>query len=89
LYEHVQRGLYSTRPESSEGVGCLIVVPEDMMKFKVVELLLELPYLLVVCRHAGITTIRLPHDLVDDELRVPMDVESLDPELGSDAQVID
>jgi hypothetical protein len=30
---------------------------EDMLNFKVVELLLELPYLLAVCRHAGVMTI--------------------------------
>jgi hypothetical protein len=32
----------------------------------------------------GVTIIRLPYDLVDDEIRVTMDVKPLDPELGGD-----
>jgi hypothetical protein len=89
LYEHTQQGLFTNRPESGEGVGCLIVMVEDMMKFKVAKLLLELPYLLAVCRHAGVMTIQLPQDLIDDELSVPTDVESLDPELSDNAHAID
>jgi hypothetical protein len=42
-----------------------------------------------VCRHAGVMAVRLPHDLVDDELRVTVDVKPLNPKLGSDARVID
>jgi hypothetical protein len=53
-----------TRPESSEGISRIIVTWGDMMKFKTVELLLELSYLLVICLHAGVTAIRLPLDLV-------------------------
>jgi hypothetical protein len=60
-----------------------------MIKFKEVKLLLELSCLLGVCRHAGVMAIQLPHDLVDHELRVTADVESLDPELGGDAQAIE
>jgi hypothetical protein len=67
-----------------EGVSHLIVMLEDMVKCKTVELLLKLPYLLVVCRHARVMTIRLPHNLVDNELKVTADVEPLDPELNSD-----
>jgi hypothetical protein len=60
------------------------------MEFKAVELLLELPNLLAVCHHAGAMAIQLPHDPVDDELRVFVDVvEPLDPELGGDAQAFD
>jgi hypothetical protein len=40
------------------------------MKFKTIELILKLSYLLTVCHHVRVTAIRLPHDLVDDELRV-------------------
>jgi hypothetical protein len=85
LYEHARRGLFAARPESSEGVDYLIIALEDTMKFKTVELLLELPYLSVVGRHAGVVAIRLPHGLIDNELRVTADVELMDPELGSDA----
>jgi hypothetical protein len=33
----------TTRPESSEGIGCLVVSPEDMMKLKIIEFLLQPP----------------------------------------------
>jgi hypothetical protein len=36
-----------------------------------------------------VVSIRLPHHLVDDELRVTVNVEPLDPELSSDVQAID
>jgi hypothetical protein len=65
--------LFVTRPESGEDVGHLIVTSEDMIKFKTVKLLLKLSYLLAVCIHARVVAIRLPHDLVDDELRVTKD----------------
>jgi hypothetical protein len=78
-----------TGPESGQGVSLLIVTTEDMMKFKVNELHLELSYLLTVCHHAGVTTIRLPCVLVDDDLRVTTNVKRLDPKLDSDAHAID
>jgi hypothetical protein len=56
-----------------------------MMKLETIELLLKLYYLLTVCRHAGVMTVRLPHELVDDELRVVIDAKPLDPELSGDA----
>jgi hypothetical protein len=56
-----------------------------MMKFEAIELRFELSYLLAVYHHAGVAAIRLPHDLVDDELRVAVDVKPLDPDLGGDA----
>jgi hypothetical protein len=62
-----------------EGVGCLIVLPEDMVELETIELLLQLPNLLPVCHHAGVVTVWLSHDLVDDELRVIMDVKLLNP----------
>jgi hypothetical protein len=55
-----------------------------MMKLKTVELLLQPPNLLSVCCHAGVIAVRLSHELVDDELRVTVDVKSLDPELNGD-----
>jgi hypothetical protein len=60
-----------------------------VIKYKAIEFLLKLSDLLSVCHHAGITAIRLPHDLVDDELRIVMDVKPLDPELGGDVQAVD
>jgi hypothetical protein len=61
---------------------------EDMMKFKTIKLLLELPYLLAICHHAGVMVVQLPHDLADDELRVVVDVKLLDPELGGDVETV-
>jgi hypothetical protein len=37
----------------------------------------------------GVATISLPHDLVDDELRVTTDVKLLNNELGGDALAVD
>jgi hypothetical protein len=53
LYEHARWGLSATRPELGEGVGRFIVASRDVMKFKVINFRLELPYLLAVCRHVG------------------------------------
>jgi hypothetical protein len=36
-------GWFTTRPESSEGIDCLVVSPEDMMKLKIIEFLLQPP----------------------------------------------
>jgi hypothetical protein len=72
------------RAESGKGVGCLIVMSEDVMKFKAIEFLLEPSYLLTMGCHAWVTTIQLPHDLVDNDLRLTMDVKPLDTELSSD-----
>jgi hypothetical protein len=57
LYEHARRGLFAAKLESGKGIGRHVVASEDMMKFKIVELLLELSYLLAVCHHAGVATI--------------------------------
>jgi hypothetical protein len=89
LHEHTQRGLFVARLELSEGIDCLIIMIEDMVKFEAIGLLLKHSYLLVVFHHAGVAVIRLPIDLVDNKLRVALDVKPLDPELGGDAQAVD
>jgi hypothetical protein len=40
-----------------EGVGCLIVLLEDMVELETIKLLLQLPNLLPVCHHAGVVTV--------------------------------
>jgi hypothetical protein len=50
-------GLFVAGPMPVDGVGCLIVVPKDMMKFEAIKLFLEISYLLAVCHHAGVVTI--------------------------------
>jgi hypothetical protein len=42
----------------------------------------------MVYHHAGVATVRLPHYLVENELRVALDAKPLDPELDSNAQAI-
>jgi hypothetical protein len=77
------------RPEPVKGVGCLVVSPEDMVKLEAVKFLLQLSYLLSVCIHAGVTTIRLFHDLIDDEPRVSVDIKPLNPMFGGNVQTVD
>jgi hypothetical protein len=82
-------GQFATWPELGQGVDCLIVSPEDMMKLETIELLLQLPNLLSVCHNVGVTAVRLPHDFVYNELRVTTNVKPLNPELSGDVQVVD
>ena len=43
--------------ESGKGISCLIVSSKDMMKLKIIKIFLQLPYLLLVCCHVGVTTV--------------------------------
>jgi hypothetical protein len=52
-----QWGLFVAGPMPVDGVGRLIVVPKDLMKFEAIKLFLEISYLLAVCHHAGVVTI--------------------------------
>jgi hypothetical protein len=76
------------RPELGEGASYLIASPEDMMKLKTIELF-QFPNRLSECCHVGVMTVRLPHDLFDNELRVATDVKLLNPKLDGDAQTVD
>jgi hypothetical protein len=89
MREHAQRGWLAARPKLGDGVSYLVVSPKDLMKIETIELILKLSNLLLVCHHAGVAAVRLPHDLVDDELRVTVDVKPLDPELNDDEQSVD
>jgi hypothetical protein len=60
-----------------------------MMKLETIKLLLQFPNLWTVCHHAGVMVVRLPHDLIDDELRVTMNIKPLNPKLSCDAHTID
>jgi hypothetical protein len=82
---HTQRGRFTARFEPGEGVGYLVVSLEDMMELKTIELLFQLPNLPPVCHHAGVMEVQLPHDMVDDELRVARNVKPLNPEHGGNA----
>jgi hypothetical protein len=74
-----------TQPEPDEGIDCFIVSSEDMMKLETIKFFLQLSYLLPVCHHMGVTTVQLSHYLIDDKLRVSVDVKPLNPEFGGDA----
>jgi triacylglycerol esterase/lipase EstA (alpha/beta hydrolase family) len=89
LHEHTRRVWFTAQPKPSEGIGCLVVLSEDMMKLETIEFFLQPPYLLPVCHDAGVVIVRLSHYLVDDELRVSADVKLRNPKFGGDAPVID
>jgi hypothetical protein len=44
-------------PKPSEGIDCLIVSLENMMKLETIEFFLQPPYLLPVRHHVGVTTV--------------------------------
>jgi hypothetical protein len=73
------------RFEPGEGISYLVVSLEDMMEPKTIELLFQLPNLWPVCHHVGVMEVQLPHDMVDDELRVTRNVKPLNPEHGGNA----
>jgi hypothetical protein len=60
-----------------------------MMELKIVKLFLQPPNLLSICHHERVMAVRLSHDLVDDELRVTVDVKPLNPEFSGDAHAVD
>jgi hypothetical protein len=76
-------------PEPCEGISCFIVSSEDMMELQTIELFLQPPNILSICHHAGVTTVRFSHDVIDDKLRVATDVKPLNLELSDDAQAVD
>jgi hypothetical protein len=59
------------------------------MELEIVELFLQPPNLMSICRHARVAIVWLSHDLVDDELRVTTNVKPLNPKLDGNAQAID
>ena len=66
-------------------IGHLVEVSWDVIEFEAVELVLQPSNLLAVRNHLGIMAARLLHDLVDDQLRVALDVEASDAQLDGDA----
>jgi hypothetical protein len=48
---------FVARPEPGEGVGRLVVSPEDMVELDAIEYLLQLPKLLLVCSHVEVMTV--------------------------------
>jgi hypothetical protein len=82
-HEHAQRGRFVVQSEPGEGVGCLVVSPEDVVHLEAIE------FLLPICSHVGVTTVRLSHDFIDNKLRVFANVKLLNPKFGSDAQTVD
>lgn len=49
-----------------------------------IEFVLEAVYFLTIRRHLGVTTLRIFHYLSDDELGVPLDVQTSDAQLNGD-----
>jgi hypothetical protein len=65
---------------------CLTVGKVELIAVK---FLLQLLNPLLVCIHPGVTTVRLSHDLVDDELRVSVDVKPLNTKFSGDVHTVD
>jgi hypothetical protein len=63
----------------SQLVRSLVVAPGDVVELEPVELVFQAPNLVAVSLHLRVTTVRVLHDLVDDELRVTASVEASDP----------
>jgi hypothetical protein len=59
-----------------------------MVELKTFKFLLQHLYLLPICCFSGVVTARLPHYLIDDGLRISVDVKPVNPKFGSDAQTI-
>jgi hypothetical protein len=55
LHEHTWRVWFAAQPKPSEGIICLVVLSEDMMKLETIKFFLQPPYLLPVCCHAVVT----------------------------------
>jgi hypothetical protein len=60
-----------------------------MVELEAIKFLLQFPNILPVCGHKGVMIVRLSHDLIDDKLRVSVDVKSLNPMFSGDAHTID
>jgi hypothetical protein len=57
MHKHARRGWFRIQPKLGEGVGCLIVSLEDMVELEAIEFHLQLPNLLPIHSHAGVTTV--------------------------------
>ena len=66
-------------------IGGIVVLSGDVMQLDPLEFVLELAHLLVVCYHEGAFAGGLLHDLIDDKLRVAMNVESCGTKFDGDA----
>ena len=59
------------------------------MQLDPLEFVLKFAHLLAICCHEGAFARGLLHDLVDDQLRVTVDVEPRSAKLDGDAQSVD
>jgi hypothetical protein len=66
---------------------CLLVVPaRNVIELDAIELVLKGSYGVAVGLHLVVVTTRVLHDLVNHELRVPLDVEAFDACLDGDSE---
>ena len=72
-----------------EKMGSIVVLSGDMMHFDPSEFVHELAHLLAICYDERALAGGLLHDLVDDQLRVVVDVQPRSAELDGDAQSVD
>jgi hypothetical protein len=88
-YANTPGGWLTARPERSGGVGYLIFSTDDMVELDDIKFVFQLSYLLLVCNHVGVITVQLSHDMIDDELRVSVDLKPLNPMFGGNAHALD
>ena len=68
-----------------ERIDRFIEAPWDVIEFEAFKFDLQPSDFLIVRSRPGVVTARLLHDLVDDQLRVTLDVEALDAQLDGNA----
>ena len=67
----------------------LVELPRNVVEFETVELIFKATYQFAVRLHFGVMTIRVLHDLVDDELRIAPYVETPHSKFDGDLQAVD
>jgi hypothetical protein len=60
-----------------------------MVQLEAVELALQIPYGLAICRHLRVNAVLVLHELSYDQFSVALDLETLDPELDIDPETVD
>ena len=72
-----------------EYVGCHVVVPENVMEFQAVEVVLKLAYLLAVGVYLFLGALPILVDLLYDDFGVAIGEKPLDAKGGGDPKTVD
>ena len=77
-------GRVSPGGQFCEKIGSIVVLSGDMVQLDPLEFILKLAHLLVVRGHEGAFAGGFLHDLINDQLRVAVNIESRSAELDGD-----